>query len=173
MSVDGSLKTWSYDDGPPSLSRFHGAANSTASEGRRTKRSATRCRGSMFVETAIGISLAIVVMIAVAQLVAVVAKQRREVSQTRLATQEVANAMERVIVLPWSELTTETIAGLDVSRPAMVGLDDPQWSITVAESNAAFPTKQVEIALSWRDHANRRVEPVRLVAWKHHVLAPE
>lgn len=172
MSVDGSLKTWSYD-GPPSPSRFHGAANSTASEGRRTKRSATRRRGSMFVETAIGISLAIVVMIAVAQLVAVVAKQRRDVAQTRLTTQEVANAMERVIVLPWSELTTEPIAGLDVSRPAMMALDDPQWSITVTELNAALPTKQIEITLSWRDQANRRVEPVRLVAWKHRVLEAE
>ena len=135
--------------------------------------SATRRRGSMFVETAIGISLAVVVMIAVAQLVAVVAKQRRDVAQTRLATQEVSNAMERVIVLPWNELTTETIAGLDVSRPAIMALDDPQLSITVTELNAALPTKQVEIALSWRDHANRRVEPVRLVAWKHHVLAAE
>jgi hypothetical protein len=127
----------------------------------------------MFIETAIGIALAVIVMMAVAQLVAVIAKQRREVAQTRLATQEVSNVMERVIVLPWDELTTEAIAGRNISDLSAVALDDPQISISVAELDATLPTKQIEIALSWRDHAHRRVEPVRLVAWKHQTKAVE
>jgi hypothetical protein len=52
-------------------------------------------------------------------------------------------------------------------------LEDPKLSITVAELDDALPTKRIEIALSWRDHANRRVEPVRLVAWKHQAQAIE
>jgi hypothetical protein len=127
----------------------------------------------MFIETAIGIALAVIVIMAVAQLVAVIAKQRREVAQTRLATQEVSNVMERVIVLPWDELTTEAITGRNISDLSAGTLDDPQISITVAELDATLPTKQIEIALSWRDHAHRRVEPVRLVAWKHQTKAVE
>ncbi len=129
--------------------------------------------GSMIVETAIGIALVVIVMVAVAQLVAVVAKQRSEVAQTRLATQELANAMERVIVLPWSELNTAAIAASGVPNLSAAALDDPQWSITVADLDAAFPTKQIEIGLSWRNQANRRVEPVRLVAWKHQAKAAD
>lgn len=133
----------------------------------------TRRRGTMFVETAIGIALAIVVMIAVAQLVAVVAKQRREVAQSRLATQEVANLMERVMVLPWNELTSEAAAQFDVSHESAEMLDDPQLSITVSNIDDSLPTKQIEIALSWQDQATRRVEPARLVAWKHQPIAAE
>lgn len=136
-------------------------------------RLAIRRRGSMFIETAIGIALAVIVMISVAQLVAVIAKQRREIAHTRLATQEVANVMERVIVLSWDDLTNDAIAGMDVADLSTVALDDPQLSIDVAELNAELPTKQVEIALSWRDFANRRVEPVRLVAWKHQAKTTE
>ncbi|MDA1055298.1 MAG: hypothetical protein O3C40_33170 [Planctomycetota bacterium] len=133
----------------------------------------TRRRGSMFVETAIGITLAVVVMIAVAQLVAIVAKQRREVSQTRLATQEVANVMERLMVLSWDELTTEATTRFAVSEESAADLDDPQMSITVSDLDDSLPSKTIEIALSWRDQANRRVDPVRLVAWKHRVAASE
>jgi hypothetical protein len=121
----------------------------------------------MFVETAIGIALAIVVMIAVAQLIAVVAKQRREVAQSQLATQEVANVMERVIVMPWDELTTEAAAQFDISHESATTLDDPQLSISISNFNDSLPTKQIEITLSWRDLANRRVEQVRLVAWQN------
>ena len=127
----------------------------------------TRRRGSMLVETAIGIALALVVMIAVAQLVAVVAKQRHEVAQTRLATQVVANVMERLIVLPWDELTAEVAERFTVVHESAAALDDPQLSITVSNTGDTLPTKQIEIAISWRDQANRRVEPVRLVAWRH------
>jgi len=172
MWIGRNLRITRYD-GPPSPSPVHDALRATASEGRRTKSQDAQRRGSMFVETAIGIALAIIVMIAVAQLVAVIAKQRRAVDQTRVATQEVSNLMERVIVLPWDELTTEAIAERDHSPASVTGLEDPQLSITVAELDDALPTKQIEIALSWRDNANRRVEPVRLVAWKHQATTRE
>ena len=133
----------------------------------------TRRRGSMFVETAIGIALALVVMIAVAQLIAVVAKQRHEVAQTRLATQVVANAMERVMVLPWDEVTADAAERFEQARLPAGTLDDSQLSISVLDAGDTIPTKRIEIALSWRDRAARRVEPVRLVAWKHESISPE
>ncbi len=167
MKFACSSTIWSYD-GLPSPSSCHVATGSTALEGHRTRR-----RGAMLVEVAIGVALAVVVMIAVAQLVAVVAKQRREVAQTHLATQEVANVMERVMVLPWGELTTEAAEQFVAAHPPAAALDDPQLSITVSDSDDPLPTKEIEIALSWRDHAHRRVEPVRLVAWKHQPIAAE
>jgi Tfp pilus assembly protein PilV len=155
-------------DGVPSPSLSDSVVVTTALEGHRTPR-----RGSMLVETAIGVALAVVVMIAVAQLVAVVAKQRRETAHTRLATQEVANAMEHMTVLPWGELTAEAAERFVASRQSVSALEDPQLSISVSNVDDSLPTKQIEIALSWRDQSTRRVEPVRLVAWKHQPIAAE
>ena len=167
MSVARSWKIWS-PVGPASRSKVPSVAGSAAPQGRPTRR-----RGTMFVETSIGIALAMIVMIAVAQLVAVVAKQRREVARTRLATQAVANVMERVMVLPWNELTAEAASRFDVADELSATLDDPRLSINVSNLDDSLPTKQIEIALSWRDQADRRVEPVRLVAWKHQPAATE
>lgn len=164
MKFAGSLQNWLYD-GLSSPSKDRGA---TTAESHRTRR-----RGSLLVETAIGVALAAVVMIAVAQLVAVVAKQRREVAQTNLAAQEVANVMERVMVLPWDQLTTEAAERFVATLPPAAALDDPQLSITVSDSDDPLPTKQIEVALSWRDLARRRVEPVRVAAWKHQPPAAE
>ncbi|MEO8494093.1 MAG: hypothetical protein ABI614_03415 [Planctomycetota bacterium] len=172
MLPERSLNIRPYD-GLPSPSRSHGSADSTALEGHRTKKLPTRRRGSMLVETAIGVALAVVVMIAVAQLVAVVVKQRHGVAQTRLATEEVANVMERVMVLPWNDLTAEAVARFAVSPETTVGLAEPQLSVAVTNLDDPLPTKQIEITLSWQDLAHRRVEPVRLVAWKHQPQAAE
>lgn len=136
--------------------------------GRRAHR-----RGSMFIETAISLALAIIVMVAIAQLVAIVVRQRHEVNQARVASQATANIMERLIVLPWDELSDEGVRAFAVSDELAASLDEPQLSITVSKLDEPLPAKQIEVALSWRDQANRRVEPTRLVAWRHQALAGE
>ena len=124
-------------------------------------------RGSMLVETAIGIALAVVVMIAVAQLVGLAVKQRREAADIRQATEAVSNVMEHIIVLPWDELTVEELKRFEESTKLSPNLAESEMSITVSRTDDALPTKRIEVALSWLDLARRRVEPVRLVAWKH------
>ena len=94
-------------------------------------------------------------------------------SQTRSANQEVANVMERVMVLPWDELTTETTARFELPDESAVGLDDPQLSITVTDAEGPPSSKTIEVALAWRDQADRLVDPVRLVAWRHQFSAGE
>ena len=167
MKFARSSKNCLYD-GVPSPSSSDSAVVATALEGHRTLR-----RGAMLVETAIGIALAVVAMMAVAQLVAVVAKQRHETAQFQLAIQEVSNVMERMTVLPWDELTTEAAEQFVASRDSAVALDDPELTITVSDVDDSLPAKRIEVTLAWRDQAHRRVEPVRLVAWKHRSAASE
>ncbi len=133
-------------------------------------RAVARRPGSMFVETAIGIALAAVVMISVAQLVALAAKQRREVAQRQIATQEVANLLEHVVVMPWDDLTEESTSELKLSNDLASQLAEPELAISVSQTDDELPTKKVEVTLSWRDQANRRVAPVRLVGWRHQRL---
>lgn len=133
-----------------------------------------RCRrGSMFVETAIGIALVAIVMVSVAQLVALASKQRREVAQSQIATQEVANVLEHIMVMQWDELTTEATSQPKLSEDLASQLADPELAITIVTTDDDLPTKKIEIALSWTDQANRRVDPVRLVAWRHRSTGAE
>jgi hypothetical protein len=136
-------------------------------KGSRHPAASSRRRGSMLVETAIGIALAIVVMIAVAQLVGLAVKRRRESADIRQATEAVSNVMEHIIVLPWEELTAEETKQFEGATELFSNLAEAEMSITVSRSDDALPTKRIEVALSWLDLARRRVEPVRLVAWKH------
>ncbi len=126
--------------------------------------------GSMFVETAIGIALAAVVMISVAQLVALAAKQRREVAQTQIATQEVANVLERVMVMPWDGLNEKSTSELKLSSDLASQLAEPNLAITVSRTDDELPTKKITVALSWQNQASRRVTPVRLIGWRHQPL---
>lgn len=124
-------------------------------------------RGSMFVETAIGIALVAIVMVSVAQLVALASKQRREVADSQIATQEVANVLEHIMVMPWDELTTDATSQPKLSEDLASQLADPELTIAIVTTDDDLPTKKIEVALSWTDQASRRVAPVRLVAWRH------
>ena len=139
----------------------------------RRQQTATQRQGSMLVETAVGVGISIVVMIAIAQLVAVLASQRAETAQIRLATQEAANIMERVMVLAWDELTEESVAAIELSPMALQGLDEPQLAIAVETRDDNLPAKQIEVRLDWRDRSGSRIQPVPLVAWKHHAPPAE
>ena len=133
----------------------------------QVRRGGSRRRGSMFVETAVGVAVAAIAMIAIAQLVAVLARQRTEVAQQRLATQAAANVMERVMSLGWDELTAENLDGLELPPAVQRGLLDPELQIAVASADGALLQKQVEVRLDWRDQSGRRVAPIQLLACKH------
>jgi hypothetical protein len=120
----------------------------------------------MFIETAVGVALAMIAMVAVAQLVAVLARQRSETAQMRFAALETANLMERVSVLPWDELDEETVGAIELSAEARQGLSEPQLVIAVSTTDETPPSKRIEIQLDWLDQAGVRVQPVQLVAWK-------
>ena len=121
----------------------------------------------MFVEMAIGIGVAILVVVAVAQLVAVIASQRHVAAQTRLATREVANAMEHLLAASWSELNPEAPPEVLVSAAAAERLDEPRLSVVVTQEEADVRVKQIEVRIDWLNRGGQRGEPVRLVAWRH------
>lgn len=121
----------------------------------------------MFIETAIGVGVAIVVMVAVAQLVGVIAYQRVNVSQSRLATRELGNAMERVMAASWDELNVDDPPQLSISVGAEQRLDDARLSVNVRQAEEDPSVKQIAVQIDWLNRAGQRVDPIRLVAWKH------
>ena len=121
----------------------------------------------MFIEVAVGIGVALVVMVAVAQMVGVISYQRATTAQIRLATREAANAMERVLASSWQELNPEDPPEVMISANAAERLDDPHLSVSITESKADVMVKRIEVRIDWLNRAGQRGEPFRLVAWRH------
>ena len=124
-------------------------------------------RGTIFVEALIAITIILVTMGAVAQVVAISVRQRREVEQIRVATQEAANVMERAFGLPWNELNEQTAASIAISHSATESLDEPRLQVSIETMNDSIPAKRIVVRISWVNLAGERVEPVQLIAWQH------
>ncbi|MBW3598264.1 MAG: type II secretion system GspH family protein [Planctomycetes bacterium] len=130
-----------------------------------------RRRGVTILELTVAIILAGVLLAGVGQLLTVVAAQQREGERRAAAMHEAANQMERLAARPWSELTSESAADLQLSEEAAEALPEGMLSVMVNEVESgedadAIPGRRIEVAVSWRNSAGRQVEPVRLVAWR-------
>ena len=132
-----------------------------------------RRRGSLFLEVTMAVTLLAFAFIAVAQLLAVAAKQRRETDWRVMATREAANVLEQIMARPWEEITTEKLAEIELSAEAAARLPEAQLSVAVDESDGTPAEKKVRVEIDWKDLGGLRVEPIRLVAWKHRAAGAE
>ncbi|HJN10299.1 MAG: hypothetical protein QGG09_15160 [Pirellulaceae bacterium] len=125
-----------------------------------------RRNGSMLLEVSLAVMLLSVALMAVAQLLAVAARQRHEARWRTVAIHEVANVTEQMMALPWDETTTERISGtaLDPSTEAL--LPSARLQIEVTDVMDPRQAKRVRVSLAYRNTAGLPVEPITLVAWK-------
>ena len=130
-----------------------------------------RRRGSLLLEAAVAVVLLSIVFLAVAHLMAVAGRQRREIQWHSLATLEAANTLERIMIRPWDELTTDGLASLAMSQAAARRLPEPRLRVDVQPSEGPPPVKRIRVQVDWVNLADQRGEPVKLIAWKHHSQA--
>lgn len=104
-------------------------------------------------------------MALVAQLASSLVLLHRDADRRELATQEVANLMERIAALPSAKLTAEDVSSLTKSESARRALPGAQLNVSVADSSPPSSLKRVAIELRWRGGAARNEAPVRLTAW--------
>ena len=129
-----------------------------------------RERGTMLLEVSLSLILAAAAMVTIAELVIIASHQRREAEWTSLATREAGNLMERAMMHPWQELTTEQLSLLTISTESARRLRGAELSITVNEDDARPRQKEISILLRWNNLADLPANPVSLSAW---VFAPE
>jgi hypothetical protein len=128
-------------------------------------------RGAFLLEITMALALATAAMVALAQLMVFVAHQRRETERTRIAAREVANLMERVMILPWEQVTPDHLSRLQISDETQRRLASAELRIFVDEGAGddhpqGLRQREVRIVLTWRDAAGLRVQPVELSAWR-------
>lgn len=121
----------------------------------------------MFIEVAVGLGVGMVVMVAVAQLLAVIGQQRANVASIRLATREASNAMERLLAASWNELQPDAPPEVVISEAAAERLDDPRLSVLITETESEVRVKKIEVRIDWLNRAGQRGKPFRLAAWRH------
>lgn len=126
----------------------------------------TRPRGFTLLEIFVAsLLLAALLMISLSMIAATTA-HRQSVVRQQVAMVEASNAMERLWVLPWDELTAERAATLALSPEAKRSLADGVLQIAVAEPEGDLPGKRVTVRIAWTPRSGLPTEQVRLVAWR-------
>jgi hypothetical protein len=83
-----------------------------------------------------------------------------------LAAREAGNLMEDLMSRPWSEITPENTAAVELSESCRQYLPDAQLRVEVVSEGQTEDVRRIDVRIEWRDWSNRRGEPVRLTAWK-------
>lgn len=125
-----------------------------------------RRKGSMLLEVSLAIALLTVGLVAVAQLLAVAARQRHETRWRAVATREVANVTEQVMALPWEQTTAAQFNAVSLHPTTKALLPDATLEIEVTDVTDPRRAKRLQISLAYRNTAGLPVEPISLVAWK-------
>jgi Tfp pilus assembly protein PilV len=130
----------------------------------RTNRATARRAGFALPEAIMATALALAVLVGVAQLLAMVAGQRRLARQHAVAVLEAGNLMEQLMARPWPEIDPKTLAAVQLSEPCRQCLPEARLRVDVAPEDP--DTKRIRIEIDWRTASGRPVEPIRLLGWK-------
>ena len=123
-------------------------------------------KGATIQEAMVAILIVAAVLVGVAQLLAMVASQRRSAQQRSLATREAGNLMEDVMTRRWSDLTPDALAEIQLSDQCRQGLPDAELHIDVSPEDDTDQIRRIDIRIDWTTAADRRSAPVQLVAWR-------
>jgi prepilin-type N-terminal cleavage/methylation domain-containing protein len=130
-------------------------------------------RGFTITEVVVAMVLLTVAIALVAQTVAAVGRQSLVVQRKATAIQEAANLLEQTLAVPWDELTEENVAKRQPSDPFRQRFPAALVQVTVTPTEDPGRGKRVRVEIRWPDRNGRRIEPVRLTAWRFAVEESE
>ena len=120
--------------------------------------------GFILHEAMMAVGLAMALSVAAAQLLVLVAQQRRMARQYAAATREAGNLMENLLGRSWDDTTTEALASTQFSDEGRAQLPEASLSVDVADEDERV--KRITLQIGWESGAGRAVESVRLVGWR-------
>jgi hypothetical protein len=129
-------------------------------------KTSSRSAGFLVHEAIMALALAMAVVVGAAELLSVVAHERRAAGQYALAVAEAGNLMEDIVSRPWADTTAERLESIELSDACRRCLPDARVAVDVAEEERG--ARRISIRIDWlRFHEEgRRGGPVRLVGWK-------
>jgi type II secretory pathway pseudopilin PulG len=127
----------------------------------------TRVRGgATLIEVTVALVVLAAAMLALAQMVTLVARQRRLTEARRMALQEVANQAERVAVMAWDEAAPDKLTAWEPSTDLLAGIPAAQCAIEVTDEPGPPTARRVRLEVRWTDAAGHPLKPAGLTLWK-------
>jgi len=123
-------------------------------------------RGMTLFELTVALFIMTTVMLAIVQLMAATAGQRRIVDQRRVALQEVANQAEHVALLPWDEVSANKLTTWEPSADLKKVLPQARCDVEVSEETPGPSGRRVRLSVTWTDSAGQEVEPASVTIWR-------
>lgn len=123
-------------------------------------------RGATVSEAIVGMVIAIAVLAAVTQLLALASHQQRIAAQRAVAVREAGNLMEDLMSRPWADVTAEKTAVIALSDSCRETLPGGRLQVSVASEDQPA-AKRIGIRIDWQNPSGQRGEPVRLSAWRY------
>jgi prepilin-type N-terminal cleavage/methylation domain-containing protein len=125
-----------------------------------------RRRGMTLIEMTVALVILGVAMVALLQLVAASARQRRTAEQRRIALQEVANQAERLALASWDEIAPGELTTWQPSAELTAVTPQALCRAEVSEDEGPPPARRIRLEVTWQNSAGLEVEPVELTIWK-------
>jgi Tfp pilus assembly protein PilV len=135
--------------------------NTTTYRQRRTR------RGTSIAEVSMAVVIASLVMIGIAQLLAMTARQHRVMDRRFRADLEAANVMEDLLSRSFEEIAAETQPKIELSEVFRSALPDANLDIQIAPDDESDDVRRLTVRIDWQNTAQQRTRPVQLVAWKY------
>ncbi len=123
--------------------------------------------GATIVELMIALAVLAAVLVTVTQALLGLAIQRRAAQRQQQALIEAANVMERMMALPFDDVTDEKAAGAELSEESQRVLPDGSLRVRVSDAEQPPAGKRIEVEVGWRNRAGQMHQSARLVAWKY------
>jgi len=125
-----------------------------------------RRRGMTLFELTVALFILTTVMLAIVQLMAATATQRRLVDQRRVALQEVANQAERVSLLAWDEVAPEKLTTWEPSADLSKALPQAKCEAEVSEEPNGPPARRIRLSVTWTNAAGWELGPATVTMWR-------
>lgn len=123
-------------------------------------------RGATLIEVTVALVVLAAALLALAQMVTLVARQRRLTEARRIALQEVANQAERVAVMAWDEAAPDKLTAWEPSPELIAAIPLSACSVRVTDEPGPPAARRVRLEVSWNDAAGQPVTPAGLTLWK-------
>ncbi|MGI6415395.1 MAG: hypothetical protein ACOX1P_06965 [Thermoguttaceae bacterium] len=126
-------------------------------------RSSKHKRGVLLYEAMMALALAMALSVGVAQILTVVANQRRLARQRAAAVLEAGNLMEQIAARPWEQAAPGQ-SPVSLSRVCRQWLPGAELKVEITGEEP--DARRIRIEITWHDPSGQPAAPVCLAGWK-------
>jgi hypothetical protein len=123
-------------------------------------------RGYGLIDLTLSVVLLLAAMASMVKLIGWVGAERRQAERRQWASQELSNALERIVSEPFDRVTSERARSLlaEITRQQPLVSTEYEASVT-DDASLPVPARRVSLTLRWKTRSGEWDAPVRLVAW--------